>query len=50
MTKKTPKPMTQKAASRITSAEAKKTGGGVAKGGFSARAESTVTRNKGPKK
>jgi len=49
MTKKTPKPMTQKAASRITSATAKKTGGGVTKKSFPARAERAAQGNKKPK-
>ena len=49
MTKKTPKPMTQDAASRITSATAKKSGGGVSKESFAARAERAAKRNDKPK-
>lgn len=47
MAKSTPKnatPMTSKAASRVQSAEAKKSGGQTPKGSFSARAQSAAAK------
>lgn len=45
MSKKTLKPMTTKAAARITSATAKKAGGKVEKGTFAARAKRAADKN-----
>ncbi|QKX17311.1 hypothetical protein [Microbulbifer sp. YPW1] len=47
MSKKTP--MTQKAASRITSATAKQSGGSVPSKSFAARAERAAAHHKKPK-
>ena len=42
-------PMTKDAASRIQSSEAKQHGGGVPKGGFSSRAQSTADKRENQK-
>ena len=42
-------PMTKEAASRIQSSEAKKEGGGVAKGSFPSRAQSTADKRENQK-
>ncbi|XP_066029665.1 putative uncharacterized protein DDB_G0289245 [Pocillopora verrucosa] len=43
-------PMTKEAASRIQSSEAKQHGGGVPKGGFSSRAQSTADKRENQNK
>lgn len=45
MSKQKPKPMTAEAAARIQSVSAKKNGGKVDKGTFSARAQSAAAEN-----